>query len=109
MEHTKKERKEYNLRRDKTCKALGITKNQYNAFRRLGEELRKTYAADCNGDLASSEALDAAVSPLYARGDTLAASLKLHIFYQTDPRGATVYLDKVLIPENNYTRAYCIA
>jgi hypothetical protein len=38
----------------------------------------------------------------------LASKLGLHYYLQTDPRGATIYLDTQEIPENNYTQAVCI-
>jgi hypothetical protein len=46
---TKLERERYNEDRERACKRLGITKNQYNWLRRKGEELRKVYENDCNG------------------------------------------------------------
>ena len=34
--------------------------------------------------------------------------LNLNLYFQTDPRGATIYVDRQPIPENNYTQAKCI-
>ena len=107
MEHTKKEREGYNKSRQRACDVLGITINRYNAYRRLGAELHKIYENNCNGELTEA-AYEAAVTPLYVATERMAAQDGLHIFFQTDPRGATVYLDKKEIPDNNYTQAKCI-
>lgn len=104
MTYTKKERKYYNIHREKTCKALNITKYQYNYLRRKGEALRKVYVDHCNGDFS----LENNETILEKEILNKACDLKLYLYLQTDPRGATIYLDKKPIPENNYTQAYCI-
>ena len=102
--YNKKEREYYNEQRERTCDYLGITKNQYNWLRRKGEELRKIYEDNCNGIL--SELEYETITLKYERLiRDYAGKLKLLVYFQTDPRGATIYLDKQPIPENNYTQA----
>lgn len=108
MGYTEKEREEYNQTRKKICKALIITKNEYNWLRRYGQALRKLYTGDCNGVITNSENYDNIVNTIYARVDTYAKKLGLFIYYQTDPRGATIYADRKPIPENSYNNAHCI-
>lgn len=105
--YNKKEREDYNNRRAYVCEYLGIEKNTYNWFRRVGERLNEIYTANCNGDLTESE-YEYVTDAIYKRVEEYNEGLGLHIYYQTDPRGATIYLDKKPIPENNYTTAYCI-
>lgn|SRR3990167_6332475 len=108
MNYNKKDRDNYNHDRDITCDRLGITKNQYNQFRRIGQSLRKIYEMNCNGEFGNEFQYEEATNDDYHGADNLAKKLGLEIFYQTDPRGATIYLDKEPIPENNYTNACCI-
>lgn len=107
MYYSKKQREYYNEQRAVTCERLGITNNQYNWFRRIGTELHKLYEQNCNGELTEGQ-YEAYTDVFYDKANQKAKELGLHIFYQTDPRGATIYLDRVEIPENNYTRAFCI-
>ena len=46
--------------------------------------------------------------PIYKKVEAEAKRLRLCVYFQTDPRGATIYLSKDPIPENNYTIASCI-
>lgn len=108
MGYTKEERKYYNLHRERVCTVLDIDKNAYNWFRRKGQELHKIFEQNCNGKIESDERYEALTQPLYQMAIQKAHGLGLTIYFQTDPRGATIYLDKVPIPENNYTQAYCI-
>lgn len=103
MVYSKKEREQYNIDRVRTCERLGIRELDYNAFRRIGQSLHKIYEMDCNGEFKNEPDYEEAVNDYYKAGNNLAKRLNLHIFYQTDPRGATIYLSKEPIPENNYT------
>jgi hypothetical protein len=105
--YTKQERDMYNKDRDFTCERLGITKNQYNWFRRLSEQLRKTYEDNCNGDIAESE-YTTKVSKAEVKITNRAKELGLYYFLQTDPRGATIYLSKEFVDDTNYISASCI-
>ena len=117
--YTVKERQRYNEDRERVCKRLGITKNHYNWFRRKAEELRKVYEAYCNGDYTKEAQLDNPkidaetrygidCSQIEGLINSKAKELNLFAYYQTDPRGASLYLDTKEIPENNYTQANCI-
>ena len=110
--YTKRERQYYNENRERACQRLGITKNQYNWLRRKGEELRRVYEANCNGEYKTEEESNFAENRIkmviwqYRLRNSNIKALKW--YYQTDPRGATIYLDKKPIPTNNYTQAVCI-
>jgi len=108
--YTKKERERYNEDRERACKRLGITKNQYNWLRRKGEALRKVYEDNCNGKYTNEACYEIDCSSIQVRVWVYIKenNLGLNVHYQTDPRGASLYLDKEPIPENNYTNAICI-
>ena len=116
MYYSKQTREHYNKDREITCEQLGITVNQYNAFRRLGQRLHKLYEDQCNGfqdafgnwDEAADKRAEQLEEKLNKQGEEMAGKLGLFIYYQTDPRGATIYLDKTEIPYDNYNKAYCI-
>jgi hypothetical protein len=105
MVYSKKEREQYNIDRVRTCERLGIRELDYNAFRRIGQSLQKIYVMNCNGEFKNENEYEEATSDYYKSGDNLAKRLNLYIFYQTDPRGGTIYLSKEPIPENDYTTA----
>lgn len=107
MSYTKKEREQYNENRDRACSRLGITVNQYNFFRRKGNLLHGVYENNCNGLIKESDYIRS-VEAFEEVLISYSKDLGLSIYFQTDPRGATIYLDKVAIPENNYTQAVCI-
>lgn len=108
MTYTTQERTRYNEDRSITCKRLGITENQYNWLRRKGQALHKIYEDNCNGVINSDNEYDNAVDPIYSDVETYCKGLGLFVYYQTDPRGATIYVDRKPIPENNYNQAHCI-
>ena len=107
MSYTKKDRKYYNEQRERSCKRLGITKNDYNWYRRKGEALRKVFENDCNG-LYIEDEFENACRPLEKLIRARASKQELCLYIQRDCRGASVYLDKVVIPANNYNQAVCI-
>jgi hypothetical protein len=113
MTYTKKEREQYNKQRDRIIEKLGIDKNDYNYFRKKGEELHKLYEQDCNGEVAEKR-YDKIEKQLMTRINTRLKKIKkekgltLYVYIQGDPRGATIYLDNIEIPANNYTMAECI-
>ena len=107
MNYTKKERGRYNEQRQAKCERLGISKRDYNYFRDEGEKLRKVFENNCNGFYAEGQA-EEAERPALTRLQARAAKLGLYLFIQGDCRGATVYVDRVAIPEDNYTQAVCI-
>ena len=107
MTHTKKEREYYNIYRERACERLGITKNQYNWFRRNGEVLHKLYEDSCNG-VVDEETLEINENIITKEIKGRVTEHKLHVYFQTDPRGAPIYLDTKPIPENSYNNAVCV-
>jgi len=105
---TKQERTRYNEDRARACARLGITVNQYNWLRRKGESLRKVYEDSCNGIIAE-DAYDLRTGDLEAELADYIKPLDLHIYLQTDPRGATIYLDTLTpLTQINYNEGVCI-
>lgn len=105
---TKLERERYNENRERACKRLGITKNQYNWFRREGKKLHKIYEDNCNGLLTEKQYENNVEDLELNISHKASKKLNLFIYFQTDPRGATIYLDKKIILENSYNEAVCI-
>jgi len=109
-----KERAVYNQDRERACKRLGITKNQYNWLRRKGNEYHSACEENCNGTYTEQQyevrtkCLENEIYHYLIIQKLNTKEHKLYIYFQTDPRGATIYLDTVKIPENNYTQAVCI-
>ena len=106
--YTKKEREHYNITRERVCEALSITQNQYNWYRRAGEKLHKLYEDNCNGTFLNEELYEKATQTIEELVNKRATEQGLFVYFQTDPRGATIYLDNKKIPDNNYTQAHCI-
>lgn len=108
--YSKKEREQYNAYRNRVCEKLGITKNQYNWLRRKGEALRKVYENNCNGLYKTEEEYYQAKKDLIYQINVYKQECVelLYAYFQTDPRGASLYLDTKEIPANNYTQANCI-
>lgn len=106
--YTKTEREQYNKDREITCNNLGITENQYNWLRRKGQALHKIYEDNCNGFIQSDEEYFGLTEPIEKEVFSYCKKLGLYAYFQTDPRGATIYVDKKPIPENNYNQTHCI-
>jgi len=107
MNYTKSQREYYNEHRNRVIADLGITRNQYNAFRRIGDQLHSLYEQSCNGTI-DEQAYEDSTNVWYAVADRMALQFHLYIYYQTDPRGATIYCSKDPIAKNSYTNASCI-
>lgn len=103
MTYSKKEREQYNVRRLAVCEQLKIRELDYNAFRRLGQKLCIIYVQSCNGEIDEIE-YEQAIRPLYIKAEKLSRQLNLEIYFQTDPRGNTIYLSREKIVDNDYTR-----
>ncbi len=101
--YTAKERAEYNTYRDQACKRLGISKNEYNALRRLQEALRRWDERRCNGECTDNE-YDTAVEAICDR----VKRFGLAWYHQSDPRGAALYVDSTRIDRDRYHNAVCI-
>lgn len=106
----------------KTMQDLRINRKEYKRFLIIGNKLHRFYEFNCNGYI-GSEAIysgnkiineytekqyKADTTPLYKKAKAMAREKGLFIFFQTDPRGATIYLDTKKIEDNRYTDAYCI-
>jgi hypothetical protein len=105
------------VRKQRSCEKLGITSGQWSYIKRLGTMLENCYVNDCNGfyneytgkeDERRAKWNENQEARLEKNAQKFANDNKLYLYLQTDPRGATIYLDKVEIPENNYTQAVCI-
>ena len=103
----KQEKEAYKIYKAKVQENLGITDSTFQIFRRYGKKLNKIYCDACNGDISDKEYNDK-TEQIYYNTNSIAQALELYIYYQTDPRGATIYLDRKPIPENNYNIAQCI-
>lgn len=103
----KEEKMYYNEHVKFACEKLGITKVDYKHFKRIGDQLNAIYCQSCNAEISEDE-YNRITDSYYKTANKMAKELKLNIFYQTDPRGATIYLGKDPIPKNNYNVATCI-
>ncbi len=103
MTYSKSEREQYNEMRLRVCEMLKIRELDYNAFRRLGQKLCNVFVQSCNGEIDEIEYMKA-TNPLYTKASNLAVRNGLYIYFQTDPRGNTIYLSRTPIKENDYTR-----
>jgi len=110
MSYTNKEREYYNIHRNNVCTKLGITKNQYNWFRRMGNKLHEVYENDCNGLYKTEEESNEAERDIIYKINVYKQECEelLYAYFQTDPRGATIYLDIKPIERNAYNNACCI-
>lgn len=103
-------------RKINSSEKLGITRNQYTYIMRIGSILRQLYENDCNGfqdfngneDIRATKRNQSRIDRYEKIAEKFAKDNKLYLFLQGDCRGATIYLDKKPIPENNYTSAICI-
>ena len=94
-----------------------------NTLRRAGLTLRAWYTMCCNYYVQRDELNNKVTltghgwSRVIADRETGAANrIKevcsrngLYFFLQTDPRGASLYIDAREIPVNNYTRSFCVS
>lgn len=108
--YIKQQREWHNTYRNQVCKALGLTVSQYNWLRRKGEALRKVYENDCNGLYQSEDERDNAERDIVYQINVYKQECTelLYAFFQTDPRGASLYLSTTEMTDSNYTNGYCI-
>ncbi len=121
MSFSKKEREEYNKRREHIGKEYGINKNEYNRLRRTAHALSDADTNYANGTQGNRNHYS---EPKYHgnkilneytekhhKKDTNAAFSKsqallkkkgIHAFHQTDPRGASLYIGKKRIHRDRY-------
>lgn len=107
----KQETQYYNEHRLIACERLEITVNQYNYLRRISNDLNQIDCDNCNGDLTESEYEDKEQDLLNQLGEYLTKikrPFSLFEYHQTDPRGASLYMDTKEISRDRYTDAVCI-
>lgn len=107
MSFSKKERAEYNVRREHTAKELGLDKNKYNALRRVSHELRKhgTDYANVGDEKSYHKGVAGAFAKAEALRKKLGGKSKIHFHHQTDPRGVALYASKKRIGDKDYNSA----
>ena len=112
MTYTKEETRYYNIHRINTCKVLDITINQYNYIRRIANDINTLDVASCNGEeWARYGKYDIALNLLLAKLENYLTRINkvFHMYHQSDPRGASLYLSMQEIDKNNYNAtAECI-
>ena len=70
---------------------------------RIGKKLRTFYTHSCNGY--NSDKYDRLAKKWETTAQGIAKRMKVHIYFQTDPRGGTIYIDKKPIPTNAYNKS----
>jgi len=73
---------------------------------RAGSRLHRYNEHICNGY--EYEKYERLADKLEQKIYGLAEDLGVFVYIQSDPRGATIYIDSEEIPNNNYTRAICL-
>lgn len=106
---TDKKRKEmYMDYKAKVMENLDMGEPIFNFFKKQGEKLNKIYTDFCNGDITLKQEKKL-TAPIYKKLDAFAHLLGYSIYYQTDPRGATIYVSKKeVLNDINYTNGVCI-
>ena len=108
MSYSKKEREEYNQRREGTSKELGISKNQYNALRRVSNSLTEHGTSYANGvDRSGKPYTDKQYSKDVGKSFSKTKALDrkktgIHFYHQTDPRGVALYAGKKRMSQSDY-------
>jgi len=80
----------------------------YDALARMAESLRKRYEATCSYPWANTPAYEKRTETAERKLLAEVAALGLHGYLQSDPRGATLYVDSQPICGTDYTRALCV-
>ena len=108
--YTNTDRERYNKDREITCKRLNITENQYNWLRRKGQELRKIYEDNCNGLIHTDDEYFYLTREIEKEVFNYLRRINegLHVYFQTDPRGATIYVSHVTLHDKDYNQGNCI-
>lgn len=83
---------------------------------RIGRRLRAIYTDQCNGfqdnlggwDSEADEKAKKEANKLEDKARAIVKAMGAYIYIQTDPRGATIYIDSGEIPADNYNQAVCI-
>lgn len=109
MNISKEDRAMYNLHRNRVCEDLGLTVNQYNYIRRIGNDMHKLFEDNCNGLFEENEYETLFI--LFNRKLVKYLEdqkISLNIYIQSDPRGGTVYLSKDKMDDSNYNYGHLV-
>lgn len=96
------------LRWQEQASRLGIHPGDIAAWHRQSARLHSRYEAACNDESAQGPEWDSKTARLERLLVARIEKRGLHCYLQTDPRGASLYIDLTPIPNDNYTRAECI-
>lgn len=102
MAHSKKEREHYNKMREMAGKSLGLTKNQYNALRRVSHELSRHGEHEANTGESRSKEMGKAFQKAEKVRKKLGGKHSIHFYHQTDPRGVALYASKKRMSRSRY-------
>ena len=113
MAFSKKERESYNQYRDRVSRDSGITKNEYNRLRRVAQGLHRADEDSASGRKDWRENPSGRGSKEYSEKEykkdvnshfakTKALKGKVHLYHQSDPRGASLYIGKKRLNQANY-------
>jgi len=77
-------------------------------WEKKAKRLRKRWENECSYEWANTPAYEKATERAAERLRKAVTDAGLFVYLQTDPRGATLYVDSKPIPDDNYTQAICI-
>jgi len=117
MAYSKKERSEYNERRQRLAEKMGMDKNSYNALRRIGQSLHRSDEDSAMGSKEwrhnpkywekeySDKEREKDVNEAFKKAGALRKKKKLdiHFYHQRDPRGATLHISKERMSDRDYS------
>jgi hypothetical protein len=84
------------------------TRETLRSLAAKGDALQRRYGNECSYQWADTPSYHARTEQAEGAIVAEAEAAGLQIYLQTDPRGATIYVDVQPIPDNNYNRAHCL-
>ena len=78
----------------------------YDVLKKRAHSLNNLYCTACNGELTKRQ--ETKIKNLQDNAETLASSIGMKVYHQTDPRGASIYLIDKTMNASNYTDGICI-
>lgn len=115
MAYSKKEREEYNRRRENISKEMGLNKNEYNRLRRTSQALHRANEDSAMGSKEWRHRKDYYNAPYeekhykkdvgeaFKKAKTKALNKALHYYHQQDPRGTALYVSKERMKDTDYS------
>lgn len=73
---------------------------------RIGKRLHRYFEHECNGY--NAEKYERLSDKWSKKAHAIAKDMGAYLFIQSDPRGATIYIDNKPIPYDNYHKAICL-